>query len=118
MVNNTDVIREWLSVPDIIEHTGASFVQVKRWLQDRELVGQRRGANNALVVPATFVSPDGPLTALRGTITVLTDGGLSDAEIIDWLHAPDDTLEGGSAIASLHAGAKTEVRRRAQEHAF
>lgn len=118
MVNDTDVIPEWLPVPDVVERTGASLQQVKRWLQDRELIGRRRGENNALMVPVTFLTQDGPLPSLRGTISVLADGGLDDDEIIDWLHAPDDTLVGGSAMASLHAGAKTEVRRRAQEHAF
>lgn len=101
-----------------MERTGASLQQVKGWLQDREVLGRRRGANNAVMVPSTFLDEQGPLPALRGTITVLADNGLSDEEIIDWLHTPDDTLTGGSAIASLHEGAKTEVRRRAQEQAF
>lgn len=109
---------EWLSVPDIIERTGVQFQQVRTWLQDRELIGLRRGKNNAVMVPAGFLTDEGPLPALRGTFTVLADGGLSDEEIIDWLHRPDDSYDAGSAIASLHAGAKTEVRRRAQEHAF
>lgn len=105
-------------MPDIVERTGASPQQVKRWLQDREVIGQRGGANNAVRVPAGFFVDDGPLPALRGTITVLADGGMSDAEIIAWLHAEDGSWVGGSALASLHGGAKTEVRRRAQEHAF
>lgn len=120
MVSDTDVIHggEWLSVPEIMERTGATLAEVKRWLQERELVGLRRGPNRAVMVPADFLDDDGPLTSLRGTVTVLADGGFSDEEIIVWLHEPDDTLEGGSAIASLRAGAKTEVRRRAQEVAF
>lgn len=109
---------EWLTVPEIMERTGASLPVVKRWLQDRELVGVRRGESRAVMVPASFLLEDGPLPALRGTVTVLCDGGFSDAEIVDWLHQPDGTLTGGSAVASLRAGAKTEVRRRAQEVAF
>ncbi|WP_051145527.1 Rv2175c family DNA-binding protein [Ornithinimicrobium pekingense] len=101
-----------------MERTGASLGEVKRWLQERELVGLRRGPNRAVMVPADFLGEDGPLSSLRGTVTVLADGGLSDEEIIAWLHEPDDTLAGGSAIASLRAGSKTEVRRRAQEVAF
>lgn len=101
-----------------MELTGASLPAVKRWLAERELVGRRRGPNRAVMVPSTFVTPEGPLPSLQGTITVLADGGLTDEEVIDWLHAQDETLAGGSAIASLHEGAKTEVRRRAQEHAF
>lgn len=120
MVSDSDVIHggEWLSVPAIMERTGASLGEVKRWLQERELVGLRRGPNRAVMVPADFLDEDGPLSSLRGTVTVLADGGFSDEEIIAWLHEPDDTLAGGSAIASLRAGSKTEVRRRAQELAF
>lgn len=118
MVSDTDVILEWLSVPEIMERTGATLPEVRRWLHDRELVGLRRGPNKALMVPATFVLDEGPLPSLRGTAIVLADNGLSDAEIIEWLHEPDESLEGGSAIASLLAGSKTEVRRRAQEQAF
>lgn len=120
MVSDTDVIPggEWLTLPEIMERTGARLPEVKRWLQDRELIGMRRGPNRALMVPAGFLQDDGPLPALRGTLTVLADGGFSDEEIIDWLHRPDDTLDGGSAIASLRSGSKTEVRRRAREVAF
>jgi hypothetical protein len=101
-----------------MERTGASVQEVRSWLQERQLLGRRRGENRAVMVPGGFLVEDGPLPSLQGTITVLSDGGLSDDEVIDWLHAPDDTFAGGSALASLHTGSKTEVRRRAQEHAF
>lgn len=121
MVNDSDVIHPddaWLAVPDLMELTGASLPAVKGWLQDREVVGARRGPNNAVMVPASFVTAEGPVKTLRGTITVLTDSGFADEEIIEWLHRADDTLEGGSAIQALRRGSKTEVRRRAQELAF
>lgn len=113
-----DDLTGWLAVPDIVELTGASLAQVKTWLQEREIIGSRRGPNKALYVPADFLTEEGPLPALRGTITVLADGGFRDDEIIAWLHQPDESLQGGSAIASLREGNKTEVRRRAQEMAF
>lgn len=118
MVNHPDVILEWLTLPDVAERTGATVQQVRRWVQERDLVGLRRGERQVLQVPSTFLAQDGPLPHLRGTITVLADGGMGDAEIVDWLHAEDPSLPGGSAIGSLRAGSKTEVRRRAQEHAF
>ncbi|MFX0537282.1 Rv2175c family DNA-binding protein [Ornithinimicrobium sp. Y1847] len=111
-------VEEWWAVPDIVERTGVRLTEVKRWLQEREVVGVRRGPNNAVMVPASFFDDEGPLHPLRGTITVLADNGLTDPEIIEWLHEADDTLQGGSAIASLRSGNKTEVRRRAQEQAF
>lgn len=126
MVNDSAVIPSpdgydttgWLAVPEIMELTGASHAQVKTWLQDRELIGARKGPNRATYVPATFVTEEGPLASLKGTVTVLGDGGFADEEIIAWLHEADDTLQGGSAIASLREGNKTEVRRRAQEMAL
>lgn len=109
---------QWLGVAAVMDLTGASLPTVRAWLQERELVGARRGPNHALLVPATFLTPQGPVKHLRGTITVLTDSGLDDSGIIRWLHEPDDTLPGGSPIAALREGHKTEVRRRAQELAL
>jgi len=113
-----DDLTGWLAVPDIMELTGASLAQVKTGIQEGGLIGRRRGPNRAVYVPASFVTEEGPLPALRGTITVLADGGYRDEEIIGWLHEADESLQGGSAIASLREGNKTEVRRRAQETAF
>lgn len=122
MVNDNAVIPQnepdWLAVPDIMELTGVSLTTVRGWLDDRRILGRRRGPNHAVMVPAGFVTAEGPLPWLRGTFTVLRDSGLDDAEIIDWLHRPDDGFTGGSAIAALAAGRKTEVRRRAQELAL
>ena len=56
---------------------------------------------------------------MRGTFTVLADGGMSDEEIIAWLFAADPTLPvDGAPIDAIRAGHKTEVRRRAMETAF
>jgi hypothetical protein len=88
-------------------------------LADRELLALRVGPNKALQVPARFVTDEGPLPELRGTFTVLADGGLSDEESLRWLHTPDPTLPvEGAPIDALLAGFKTEVRRRAMELAF
>jgi hypothetical protein len=52
-------------------------------------------------------------------LTVLSDGGMHDEEILRWLFTPDETLPApGAPIDSLHAGFKTEIRRRAMETAF
>lgn len=109
----------WLTVPDVAQRLGVPVTVVRRMLEDRELLASRRGERGVLRVPAAFLAADGPLPALRGTVTVLGDGGMSDEEVIDWLLAPDDTLPvPGAAIDSLHAGFKTEVRRRAMEAAW
>ena len=88
-------------------------------LEERQLVALHRGERNVLCVPAAFVGERGPLPELAGTFTVLSDSGLNDAEIIEWMFARDDTLPGGpTPIDAIRAGFKTEVRRRAMEEAL
>lgn len=73
---------------------GGSVTEVRWLLEDRELIGIRRGERSVLSVPEAFLDDDGPVPALKGTFTVLADGGFSDAEIIAWLFAPDPTWPG------------------------
>lgn len=114
-----DLVGDWLAVPDVAERLGVRLADVRRMLEERELLGARVGERSALHVPADFLDEDGPLPALRGTFTVLSDARLNDDEIIAWLFTPDETLPGGpTPIAAIRAGFKTEVRRRAMEEAF
>jgi len=114
-----DRVPAWVTVPDLVERYGERLATVRRWLDDRDLIGVRRGPNKALSVPAAFLDEHGPLPALRGTFTVLADGGMDDTEVIGWLFAPDATLPvDGAPIDAIRAGFKTEVRRRAMETAF
>ena len=54
---------------------------------------------------------------MPGTITLLTDAGFADDEILGWLYAEDDSLP-GSPIDALRANRGTEVKRRAQAAGF
>ena len=113
------LVGSWLTVPDVAERLGVPLSTVRRLLEDRELLAHRVGERRVLAVPAGFLDEDGPLAALRGTFTVLADGGKSDVEILRWLHTPDDTLPvAGSPLNAIRAGFKTEVRRRAMEEAI
>jgi hypothetical protein len=113
------LVGDWSYLPDIAERYGVALSRVRRYLADRELLTHRVGPNRALAVPSDFLGPDGPRPELKGTFTVLGDGGMSDLEIIRWLHTVDTSLPGGSTpLAALAAGFKTEVRRRAQALAF
>jgi len=113
------LVGEWLTVPDVAERYSLPLTHVRRWIQDRELLGVRLGERHVLKVPARFLGEDGPLPELRGTFTVLNDGGMGDEEALRWLFTPDATLPApGAPVDSLIAGFKTEVRRRAMELAF
>ena len=113
------LVGTWVTIPDIAERLGIRLVEARRLVEDRELLSHRVGERRVVAVPAGFLDDDGPLPALKGTFTVLADGGMSDVEIIRWLHTHDDTLPvPGSPLDAIRAGFKTEVRRRAMEEAF
>jgi hypothetical protein len=111
------LVSDWLPLPDVAEQIGLDVGKVRRLLQDRCLVGVRRGERNVLSVPAALIADGAPLPELRGTLTVLADCGYDDEATLRWLFTPDDTLP-GTPVDALRAGRKTEVRRRAQALAF
>ena len=129
-----DLVDSWLTVPDVADELGLDAGKVRRLLKERRLVGIRRGTPPVLSVPAAFLVPvdaanpsaeahldpdEAPvaratvLASLQGTLSVLGDVGLTDAEAIAWLFTPDESLP-GRPVDALRAGHKTEIRRRAQ----
>ena len=113
------LVGAWLTIPDVAERLGLPLSTVRRLVEDRELLAWRVGERRVAAVPAGFLGDHGPLQALKGTFTVLADGGMTDEQILRWLHTPDDTLPvPGSPLDAIRAGFKTEVRRRAMEEAF
>jgi excisionase family DNA binding protein len=113
------LVGDWLTVPDAAERLGVPLAKVRQYLADREVLSVRIGERRIPSVPAKFFDTSGPRPELKGTFTVLADGGMSDEDIVEWLFTPDDTLPvEGAPIDALRAGHKTEIRRRAQELAF
>jgi hypothetical protein len=113
------LVGEWATVPDIAERWRVPLSRVRQHLADRELLSWRTGERGVVSVPAKFLDESGPRHELKGTFTVLADGGMNDEEILRWLFTPDETLPvEGAPIDALIAGHKTEVRRRAQVTAF
>jgi hypothetical protein len=113
------LVGEWLTVPDVAERLGVPLSRVRQFIADREVLSVRIGERSVVAIPARFLDDDGPRSDLKGTFTVLADGGMDDPEIIRWLFTPDDSLPvPGAPIDALWAGHKTEVRRRAQIEAL
>jgi len=111
------LVGSWLPLPDVAERLGLDVGKVRRLLQDRLLVGVRRGERGVLCVPEELILDGEPLPDLKGTLSVLADSGFTDEEALRWLFTPDDSLP-GRPVDNLRRGRKTEVRRRAQALAF
>lgn len=113
-----ELVGDWLTVPDVAERLGVPLSTVRRMVEDRELLAARLGERRVVHVPARFLD-EKAMPHLKGTFTVLGDGGMDDEDILRWLFTPDATLPvEGAPIDALASGYKTEVRRRAMEAAF
>lgn len=110
------LVDTWYTLPDIAEMWGVSIGDIRRAVEDHELLAVKRGKPKVLSVPAELVD-QGQIEKLAGTITLLLDGGFSESEALLWLMTPDDTLP-GTPISQLREGKRGEVRRRAMALAF
>ena len=123
------LVDEWLTVPDVADRLGPDASKVRRIVQERRIIGVRRGDPRIFSSPRpsscrdTSPTPHSPprpdadqpwtvLASLQGTLTVLSDAGFTDEAAIEWLFTPDDSLP-GTPIEALRTGRKTEIRRRA-----
>lgn len=105
-----------LPVSEIAQILNQPVSRVHQLVKDGQLLSFRR--DGEVVVPADFIDAEGAVVkGLPGTITVMRDGGYSDADILRWLFEDDDSLP-GTPVASLKAGRHREVKRRAQAMAF
>ena len=124
------LVDEWLTVPDVADRLGLDASKVRRIVQERRIIGVRRGDPRIFVVPAAFLVPghlanpaqptapdaDQPwtvLASLQGTLTVLSDAGFTDEAAIEWLFTPGRLARRGRRSRRCAPGRKTEIRRRA-----
>ena len=107
---------ELLSMQQVADKLGLPITRAYDLLQDRKFSvwdspeGKR--------VPLAFFNDKGSIAKhVTGVITVLTDGGYDDEEILRHLFTADDSLP-GRPIDALHGHLAREVIRRAQASAF
>ena len=101
----------YVPVPEIATRLGIVVTKVHQLIRERQLIAVR--TDGVLRVPAEFVADGLVVKGLPGTITLLTDGGYRDEEIVDWLFTPEDSLP-GTPIDALRENRGREVHRRAQ----
>ncbi len=89
--------------------------KVHQLIRERQLLAVR--VQGVLRVPEEFIDDGLVVKGLPATITLLTDGGFKDEEIINWLYTADDSLP-GAPIDALRENRGREVHRRAQVAGF
>ena len=117
------LVDEWLTVPDVADRLGLDASKVRRIVQERRIIGVRRGDPRIFVVPAAFLVPghlanpaqptapdaDQPwtvLASLQGTLTVLSDAGFTDEAAIEWLFTPGRLAAGDADRGAARRAAR------------
>jgi excisionase family DNA binding protein len=106
------LVASWLTFRDAADRLGVSPNKVRQLVREHQLAAVRIGGGEP-VVPALFVGDAAPVKGLSGTLILLGDRGFDDAEAIEWLFTPDDSLP-GRPIDALREDRGKEVHRRAQ----
>lgn len=90
-------------------------------VKDGSLPAIKPNADTPLRIAEPFMQNEqgevGILESLKGTVTLLLDGGYALEEAVTWLLSVEESL-GQSPVAALQAGRKHEVRRIAAARAF
>ena len=104
-----------LTPAEVAAALGVSPNKVRQLVRERKLLAVPGSGNSR--IPADFLQDGAVLRHLPGLITVLRDGGFSDAEVFEWLFRVDESLP-GTPVEALRNDRHTEVTRRAQALAF
>lgn len=109
----TSLVDSWLTLAEAAAELATMPSRVRQLLREHQLAAVRRQSVGEPSIPAEFLLDGQIVAGLPGTLTVLADHGLSDAEAVEWLFTPDDSLP-GRPIDALREDRGKEVRRRAQ----
>lgn len=95
---------------------GVVVTKVMDLLNNGQLLAIR--LDNVRYIPEMFFTEGGDLNKfVPGVISLLSDGGYSSQEILEYLYEADDSLP-GRPVDALHGHLAREVMRRAQAMAI
>lgn len=104
-----------LTLPDAAELIGVAVTRIHALLQEGRLIAVERAG--VAQVPARFFEGNEVARFVPGALALLSDGGYSKEESLEWLFTEDDSLP-GRPVDALHGHLAREVMRRAQAMAF
>ncbi|MEY8577367.1 Rv2175c family DNA-binding protein [Corynebacteriaceae bacterium 6-324] len=103
---------ELLTLPEVADELGIAVTRVHDLLHDKKLIAHT--LDGVKYVPALFINDKGAINKyVSGAITVLSDGGFSNEEILEYFFTEDESLP-GRPIDGLQGHLAREVIRRAQ----
>jgi len=111
------LVKEWLTWSQASEELHVSVSKVRQLIREHQLAAVVPYPGAGQQVPAALIADGMVVKGVPGVLTVLHDGGYSDAEALTWLFTEDPTLP-GRPVDALRENRGAEVKRRAQAMAF
>jgi excisionase family DNA binding protein len=108
-----EMIGEWLDWKQAADQLGVSVNKVRTWIRDHHLAAAVPVAGEGQKVPAELIQDGQIVHGLPGLLTMMSDHGFSDLEMLEWIFTPDESLP-GRPIDALRENRGAEVKRRAQ----
>ena len=108
-----DLIPDWNDWKATAAELGVSVSKVRQLIREHQLAAAVPSPGAGQQVPAELVMDGVVVKGVPGLLTLLSDGGWSDVEMLTWLFTPDDSLP-GRPIDALRENRGSEVKRRAQ----
>lgn len=107
------LVTEWLDWKATAAALGVSVSKVRQLIREHQLAAAVPEPGAGQQVPAALVMDGAVVKGVPGLLTLLSDGGWDDREMLTWLFTPDDSLP-GRPIDALRENRGAEVKRRAQ----
>lgn len=111
------LIADWVDWAGAGELLGISATRVRVLIKEHQLAAAVPVPGEGVKVPAELIQDGQIVKGVPGLLTMLHDGRYDDAEILQWMFTPDDSLP-GRPIDALRENRGSEVKRRAQAMAL
>ncbi len=107
------LITDWNDWKATAAALGVSVTKVRTLIREHQLAAAVPAPGAGQQVPAELVMDGEIVKGVPGLLTLLSDGGWTDREMLEWLFTADDSLP-GRPIDALRENRGSEVKRRAQ----
>ena len=109
----TGLVSDWLDWKATAAELGVSVSKVRQLIREHQLAAAVPAPGAGQQVPAALLMDGMVVKGIPGLLTLLSDGGWSDVEMLTWLFTEDESLP-GRPIDALRENRGSEVKRRAQ----